>query len=804
MSSSDVPVSANEYPDIVGAKPDNPLAASFRPYIPAGVVLRELTILPLIVGTLLGIVFGASSLYLVLKVGLTVSASIPVAVISITLFRLLSKLGLRDATILENNIVQTAGSAGESIAFGIGVTMPAIMILGFDLEFTRVMLVAVLGGLLGILMMIPLRRALIVQQHGLLKYPEGTACAEVLKAGASAESRAAAAQGTMETRSAAEIATAARISDDEAATGGKTIVTGFGIGFLYYGLEQIFKTWKEYPTKEFGKPFEGGSVSLENNPALLGVGYIIGPRISSIMVAGGVLSFLVLIPAIKYFGAGLAAPLAPETAHLIKDMTVTQIQKAYILYIGAGAVAAGGIISLFRSLPVIWHGLKGGLADLRGRQAESVNAPRTDQDLSMKFVLGGIIALLLIIMIAPQLNLRWNLLGALLIVAFGFLFVTVSSRLTGEIGSSSNPISGMTVATLLLTCLAFLLIGWTSPPYFVTALSIGGIVCIAASNGGTTSQDLKTGFLVGSTPKYQQIAILVGALASALVLGPILLQLNQSGTVYVPVTNNKDFSFPADFRANAADYEKNGSEPKRERLQGAQAGGDNTSYFVYHKTTPEHGPAGRYLVNEQGVPVYLSDPGINGVYEKRPDGSSVQKFTAPKATLMSYIIKGILSRQLPWGLVLLGVMIAVVLELSGIPSLAFAVGVYLPISTSAPIFVGGMVRWLVDKYLRGKPENRNMTEEELLAEGDKSPGVLLSSGYIAGGTLAGVIFAFLNIPLKERLGQFEEWSTAHNPLFESAHADLLGMIPFVVLMVVLYLVGRESLLAGRSKQRGLS
>jgi len=801
MSSSDVPMPANEYPDRVGARPDNPLAASFRPYIPAGVHLRELTILPLIVGTLLGIVFGASSLYLVLKVGLTVSASIPVAVISITLFRLLSKFGLRDATILENNIVQTAGSAGESIAFGIGVTMPAIMILGFDLDFTRVMLVAVLGGLLGILMMIPLRRALIVQQHGLLKYPEGTACAEVLKAGASAESRAAAAQGMMQT-TAAEAAVAARIADDEAATGGKTIIAGFGIGFLYYGLEQIFKIWKEYPTKVFGRPFEGGSISLENNPALLGVGYIIGPRIASIMFGGGVLSFLVLIPAIKFFGGGLIAPLSPETAHLIKDMTVTQVQKAYILYIGAGAVAAGGIISLFRSLPVIWHGLKGGLADLRGRQAESANAPRTDQDLSMKFVIGGVIALLLIIMIAPQLNLRWNLLGALLIVAFGFLFVTVSSRLTGEIGSSSNPISGMTVATLLLTCLVFLLIGWTAPPYFVTALSIGGIVCIAASNGGTTSQDLKTGFLVGSTPKYQQIAILVGALASALVLGPILLQLNQSGTVYIPVAQSKDFSFPADFHVNAADYEKNGSEPKRERLQGAQAGGDNTSYYVYHKTTPEHGPAGRYLVNEQGVPVYLSDPGINGVYEKRPDGSSVQKFTAPKATLMSYIIKGILSRQLPWGLVLLGVMIAIVLELSGIPSLAFAVGVYLPISTSAPIFVGGMMRWLVDKYLRGKPENRNMTEEQLLAEGDKSQGVLLSSGYIAGGTLAGVIFAFLNIPLKERLDQFEQWATAHNPFFEGAYSDVLGMLPFLALMVMLYLVGRGVLLGHRSSARG--
>nr|MDQ3746340.1 OPT/YSL family transporter [Acidobacteriota bacterium] len=431
-------------------------------------------------------------------------------------------------------------------------------------------------------------------------------------------------------------------------------------------------------------------------------------------------------------------------------------------------------------------------------RAESANAPRTDQDLSMKFVLGGIIVLLLAIMIFPHLNLQFNILGAFLIVAFGFLFVTVSSRLTGEVGSSSNPISGMTVATLLLTCLAFLIIGWTSPPYFVTALSIGGIVCIAASNGGTTSQDLKTGFLVGATPKYQQIAILVGALASAIVLGPILLQLNQSGTVYIPVANNKDFAFPAGYHANAADYEKDSSgQPRRERLSGAQAGEDPKEYFVYHKTTPENGPAGRYLVDENGTPFYLADPGINGIYDKRPDGSSVQKFTAPKATLMSYIIKGILSGQLPWGLVLLGVFISIVLELAGIPSLAFAVGVYLPLSTSSPIFVGGMIRWLVDKYTRRKFAGRKMSEEQLVAEGDKSNGVLLSSGYIAGGTLAGVIFAFMNIPLKDNLDRIEKWATASNPFFEGPWSNVLAMIPFLLLALLLYMVGREWWLSGR-------
>ena len=379
-------VGANEFPDIVAVnagEPENPLLATFRPYIPASVHIRELTILPLIIGTVLGMIFGASSLWLVLKVGLTVSASIPVAVISISLFRLLGKIGIRDATILENNIVQTAGSAGESIAFGVGVTMPAIMILGFDLEFTRVMLVAVMGGLLGILMMIPLRRALIVQQHGFLKYPEGTACAEVLKAGASEESRAAADPAY---RAKAE-------ASDEPTSGAKTIFTGFGIGLLYQVAMAALKGWKDVPSKVFGPPFKAGSLSAEISPALLGVGYIIGPRIASIMCAGGVLAYLVLIPAIKFFGEGMTTALPPGTVP-ISEMEPDAIRGAYVLYIGAGAVAAGGIISLFRSLPTIWHGLKGGISDLRGGQTAAANLPRTDQDLSMKVVVGGVIVLI--------------------------------------------------------------------------------------------------------------------------------------------------------------------------------------------------------------------------------------------------------------------------------------------------------------------------------------------------------------------------------------------------------------------------
>jgi putative OPT family oligopeptide transporter len=767
----------------------NPFLANFRPYISASVkTMRELTPVPLIAGTLLGIVFGASSLYLVLKVGLTVSASIPVAVISITLFRVLSKLGLRDATILEHNIVQTAGSAGESIAFGVGVTMPAIMILGFDLEFWRVTMVAVLGGLLGILMMIPLRRALIKDQHGFLKYPEGTACAEVLKAGANEASR----------RMSVEAEKV--MTDDKVSSGGKVIGMGFGLGFLFNTLMQVFKSWKDVPGKEFGAPFQGGSISLENNPALLGVGYIIGPKIAGIMFSGGALAYLVLIPMIKFFGSGLAEPLSPATGLLIRDMALEgkdSIQSTYVLYIGAGAVAAGGIISLFRSLPVIVHGIRSGIADFRqgNKTSDRETLPRTDQDLSMKWVVGGILALMIVIALVP--TLKMNILGAILIILFGFLFVTVSSRLTGEIGSSSNPISGMTVATLLLTCLVFLLLGWTQPdPYFVTALSVGGIVCIAASNGGTTSQDLKTGFLVGGTPRKQQIAILTGALASALVLGPILISLNNASTVYVPVAQA---TFPAGFRVPAGQLVQDNGEPKQEQVKDATLQ-DAATYYVWHNTDAANGEAGRYLVNNDGTPVYLVDPGINGTIRTKADGTTVTKYNAPKATLISYIIKGILSQQLPWGLVLLGVMIAVVLELAGIPSLAFAVGVYLPVAVSAPIFVGGLVRWLVDKDLVKKLRGRNLTEEEVIAETDKSPGVLLASGYIAGGALAGIMVALATEFLSGTMLTFTAWSETYNPFYAGNHSDWLALLPFLVLAILLYYTGRELIFQGKSRK----
>lgn len=762
--------------------PESP-SAKHEPFIAPETSMLEFTARAVITGAVLGMIFGASSLYLVLKVGLTVSASIPVAVISLALFRGLSKVGVRDATILEHNVTQTAGSAGESLAFGIGVTMPAILILGFDLEYTRVMLVAMLGGLLGILMMIPLRRALIVKEHGKLKYPEGTACAAVLKAGANATDRASASPSAQ-----AEIRAAAAAGLGEA-PGAKAIFTGFGIGLAYQTISKAFLGWKDTASKVFSAPLKSGSVSIEVAPELLGVGYIIGPRIASIMCAGGVLSYLLLIPLIKFFGENLKEPLAPGTS-LISTMGPDQIRYAYVLYIGAGAVAAGGVISLIQSAPTIWHGLKEGLRGLGGSKdgAEDKVISRTERDMPMKFVAIGVVVLVAVITFAPTLEM--NILGALLIILFGFLFVTVSSRLTGEIGSSSNPISGMTVATLLFTCLIFLLVGWTGGKHYVTALSVGAIVCIAASNGGTTSQDLKTGYLLGATPKFQQWAIIAGAALSALLLGPILLVLNNAATVYVPI---KDVA-PAGLHTDA------GALTKTESLRGPQAGADKNKYFVWQKTDEVGAPAGRYLVNPSGDAVWLVDPGINGTHDTRPDGTKVQKFSAPKATLMSYIIKGILDRKLPWALVLLGVTIAITLELSFIPALAFAVGVYLPLSSSTPIFAGGFVRWLVDRRTRKKAAYAKMTEEQFAEASDKSPGVLLASGYIAGGAIAGIIIAILaGVPAFQGVNDLiAKWSSAHNPFFEGPYSDALSMLPFLGLCAFLFLVGREKFLYSRS------
>lgn len=741
----------------------SPKIPAHTPFVPASATPAEFTAKALLLGVVLGIVFGASSLYLVLKVGLTVSASIPVAVIAVTLFRLLSKVGLRDSTILENNIVQTAGSAGESIAFGLGVTMPAILILGFDLSASRVLLVGALGALLGILLMLPLRRTLIVAKHGELKYPEGTASAEVLIA-------AELSKGGASTEPASRDTGRARV-----------IFGGFAVGLLYKIANVALKGWKEVPTAVFGAPLKGGSVAAEISPELLGVGYIIGPRIAAIMCGGGVLAYLLLIPLIRFFGEGLSEPLAPGLKP-IGEMSPGEIRNAYILYIGAGAVAAGGLISLLRALPTIWHSLRGSLGDFA---TGSVSRLRTEREIPLPFALFGCAGILVAIVSSPPL--RMSGLGAVLIIGCGFLFVAVSARLAGEIGQSSNPVSGMTIATLLLTCLFFLAMGWTEAAHYVTALSVGAIVCVACATAGATAQDLKTGYLVGATPRLQQYAIIIGALASALALGPVLLKLNEAATVYVPVEQvapqlqgRTDLVAPA--RLDALPVQQ---------LHGPQARQDTQAYRSWHNGDSRIAPPGHYLLDANGAAVYFVDPGINGTHTQRPDGSEVRKLEAPKAVLVSYIIKGILDRELPWGLVLFGVIIALVLEMCGVAALPFAVGVYLPLSSSAALLAGGLLRGLVDRQQRRDPALAALSDEQRAAASDRGPGVLLASGYIAGGALAGIFIAFSAGVFESFDRTVTAWSAAHNPFFAGDYADMLSLIPYAMLAAALYWAGRR-------------
>ncbi|HRI64560.1 MAG TPA: oligopeptide transporter, OPT family [Polyangium sp.] len=735
-----------------------------EPYVPASDNRAELTVRALVLGALLGVVFAASSVYLALKVGLTVSASIPIAVMSITIFRLFGR-----ATILENNIVQTTGSAGESIAAGVAFTLPSLLLMGYDLPGMKVLLLSVLGGLLGVLMMIPLRHGLIVEEHGKLKYPEGAACADVLIVG------------------------------ETGGTNAKTVFSGFGLGFLYKLVGDPLKFFQMNPEHRFAA-FKGASLGGELSPEMLGVGYIIGPRTASIMMAGGVLAYLILIPMIAFFGDHLDVNLFPATK-LIRDMAPNEIRSRYVLYIGAGAVATGGFISLGRALPTILKAFRSGIKSFRAGRAGGAAHPRTERDLPFSVVLYGSIALLLGIWLAPMLGITFP--SAVLIMLFGFFFVTVSSRICGEIGSSSNPISGMTVATLLITCLLFLAMGWVGVDYRAMALSTAAIVCIAASNGGATSQDLKTGFLIGATPYRQQIGLLVGVVTSALVIGTTLLFLNKSYTTHAAET----YELPIPRASITANLEK---------------GPDGKEYRVAYQA--ESGmpiPQGKYLVDEADKVAFVIDPGIGGRVPHEPEKldapsalpdsaakkgtmlgpdrrsydvvevpsaaggaptrylaengqlayrlREVKKLDAPKASLFALIIDGILTRKLPWDLVLIGVMLALMMELCGVASLPFAVGVYLPISTSVPIFIGGLVRWLVDKQ-RG----------ENAEEADFSPGTLLSSGYIAGGAIAGLCAAFV-----AGVGMEAKFDVSHLlPVFSASNAS--GILAFGLLATMLH------------------
>jgi putative OPT family oligopeptide transporter len=697
-----------------------------KPFISPYDSPKEFTFRAVFIGAILGIIFAASSVYLALKVGITVSASIPIAVLSITLFRVLGR-----ATILENNIVQTTGSAGESIAFGVATTMPVFLLLGMEMQLGAIIWMSLLGGILGVLMMIPLRQGLIVKEHGKLAYPEGTACADVLIVG------------------------------EEGGTNAKTVFLGFGIGAAYKLFNAGFRLWQEVPTRLLTF-FKGGSFSAEVTPELLGVGYIIGAKVSSNMMAGGLLAYLILIPAIKIFGESLDTVMFPATT-LIRDMSPGEVRNAYVLYIGAGAVATGGIISLIKSFPTIISAFQRGFKtfmDSRSAKVATDKILRTDRDLPLAVVVFGSIGLVLAIWLAPILHI--NALSAVLIVLFGFFFVTVSSRITGEIGSSSNPISGMTVATLLITCLLFLAAGWTGVGFRAMALSTAAIVCIAASNGGTISQDLKTGFLVGATPKYQQLSIMVGVVTSALVIGFIVIGLNDAYTTVVP-SSHPDYA--AMLPANAP----------------TQAGPDGNNYRVHYVSEPVGSVLiGKYLVNESNQIAYLVDPGIAGTVSE-VDGKPVTKLDSPKARLFSLIIDGILTQKLPWGLVLIGIFLALVMELVGVSSLPFAVGLYLPLSSSVPIMAGGLVRSVVDKKRKG-------TE----SEAEFSPGVLLSSGFIAGAAIMGVGLAGV---LGAGWEHAIDFSSYLGPL---AEADWFAVVPFGLLMFLLYKVGLSKSNGGKA------
>jgi putative OPT family oligopeptide transporter len=666
----------------------------FQPFISDGQLIPEFTVKSVLMGAFFGIVFGAATVFLALKAGLTVSASIPIAVLAISLGR-----KFLHTTILENNIIQTAGSAGESIAAGVVFTLPGFLFLSVEsggaayFNYWTIFTLAMFGGILGTLMMIPLRRSLIVQEHGVLPYPEGTACAAVLIAG------------------------------EKGGDFSKTAYQGLGFAFLYALMQRVLHVISESPawiTKQTNKFFPSATINGDITPEYLGVGYIIGPKIAGVLVAGGVLAWVGLIP--------LLASVVPMTTvanqlvklGYLKDLmtsgagwdpntqtftdTASAIYKAYIRQIGAGAVAAGGFITLLKTIPTIISSFKGSLSSLKNRQGGPAVA-RTENDLSFAIVIGGSVALVLLISLLPIIpgdTFMGRMLLGLLIIVFGFFFVTVSSRIVGIIGSSSNPISGMTIATLMGTALVFIAVGWTGMIYEPMALVVGGMICIAAANAGGTSQDLKTGYIVGATPKYQQIALFIGAIASSAMIG---------WTVRILDTPTADML-----------------------AQG-----------IHHAI-------------------------------------GTTEYPAPQGTLMATLIKGLLSFNLDWQFVLVGVFISIVMELCDVKSLNFAVGLYLPLSTTLPIFAGGAIKGVAD-WMR-KRKNEGEEDAEL------GKGSLFATGLVAGGALFGVIVAILTVYYPDimqslSLESFVEHLTG-GPGFE-----LLGVIFFTIMGFTLYRVARR-------------
>lgn len=674
---------------------------TFKPFVSPETNMKELTVKSILVGSLFGVIFGAATVYLALKAGLTVSASIPIAVIAITLGRKFLK-----TTILENNIIQTTGSAGESIAAGVAFTLPGFLFLSSPssaeyFNYLTILILAIVGGLLGTLLMVPLRKALIVNEHDNLPYPEGTACGDVLKAG------------------------------ERGGDFAKTAFWGLGVAFVYALLQKVMHVIAEtpfYATKQINKFFPSAKVSGEITPEYLGVGYIIGPRIAGVLVAGSVLSWLVFIPllstlvpadaiAIQLAKLGYLADIAKPggkggwdpVTHTFADYSAA-IYYAYVRQVGAGTVAAGGIITLIKTLPTIVKSVKGSMASLRGGSGDAnINVSRTDKDLSLKIVGLGSLALIAIISVIPVLpgdGFLQKILIGILVVLFGALFVTVSSRIVGLIGSSNNPISGMTIATVMGTSLIFLSLGWSGQAYEPLVLVVGGMICIAAANAGATSQDLKSGYIVGATPRNQQIALFVGAIVSSIVIGITVKFLDKPTTEMV----------------------------------------------------------------QQGIQHAIG----------------TEKYPAPQATLMATLIKGILSQNLDWQYVIVGMFLAVVMELCGIKSLSFAIGVYLPLATTLPIFIGGAIRGIVEGKQKKDKKEVSAEEEEL------SKGSLFATGLVAGGAVAGVVIAFITGTSGGE--QFLQNISMEHGLVSSLSENgyfLLGTLFFALMGFILYRVAMK-------------
>lgn len=724
---------------------------AFRPFVPPQEKPPEFTLRAILLGCVFGIVFGAVTVYVGLRAGLTVAASIPIAVLSISILRAFGR-----SSILENNIVQTTGNAGQSIASGVIFTLPALIFLGFDLEYSRIFMLALIGGWLGVLFMIPLRRQLIVQEHGQLPYPEGTACADVLIAGEKG--------GSLASR----------------------VFLGLGLGGVYTFLQNqnLLSVWPGSPEyrPDWGPNhiLKGASINADATSEYLGVGYIIGSRVAGVIFAGGVFSWLVVMPLIYFFGKDLPHPVYPGQVP-IAQMGPSDLWAAYIKPMGAGAVAAAGLITLLKTLPTIWAALTAGLKNVGAKNAAAAPAKplRTEDDLSMKVVLIGsalIVACMFLFLEfkpVPGAFVGWaaNLAASLLVVVFGFLFVTVSSRIVGLVGSSASPVSGMTIATLMATAAVFLVQGWTAPAFGALAITIGGVVCIAASNSGDTSQDLKTGYIVGSTPRLQQIALMIGVVVSTVVIGFTLNLMNTGLQEFHAAAQPWNLTAPHPGVSIEKDRHHLPAEIRVIQPDGKTQVSESTSQYV--------------LLNAIGSTElqdgkYLYSAATHSIQVHWIQGIGSASASAPQARLMATVINGILSRKLPWGLVLLGVALVIGVELLGVRSLTFAVGAYLPIGTTLPIFCGGVVRWFVDRAAARAGESE---------DSDISSGSLFASGLIAAGGIAGLI----GVALKAMEATYYDNRDLLNVPHTFLDHDWVSVIAFAALAYSLYYFARKPL-----------